>query len=369
MPFASLAQLSRGPRPFGVTPRTRWRALLFLGAGLAALPLLGCQSDEITKYRVERVEKPQQRFLGAIIPHQDKVWFVKVKGPESAVKEEAPAFEQFVASIQFPDKKGEAPIIWKTPEKWQRAEGKAGRFATFALGPKDQPLELTVTPLERKGKAASVLDNVNRWRGQVGLMQVGKAELGQMTRQLKLAGGDEATLVDLTGPGAGKMAQRQRPVEERPGPRAAALGRPKLKYEMPPGWKELPGDDLRVAAFKVADGEQAATVTVIPLPGGDLLANVNRWRNQLGLPPIEADQVKRDVKSIKVAGTDAPYVDLTGPEKAGGRQRILAVMLAREGRTWFFKMTGPDELLGRQKQAFERFVASVRFAGGGENDR
>jgi hypothetical protein len=349
--------------------RKRRSVLWLFAAGLAGLALVGCQADEITKYRVARQEKPQQRFLGAIIPHGDKVWFVKVTGPEEAVKEQVKPFEQFVASIEFPEK-GE-PISWKTPEGWQRVEGKPGRFATFQIGPKDQPLELTVVPLERQGLAASVLANVNRWRGQIGLGPVGEAELEQTIQKRKLAGGDEATLVDLTGPGRGKMALRQRPVEERPGPHEVALARPGLEYKTPPGWKELPADNLRAAAFDVADGGQHAIVTVIPLPGkaGNLLDNVNRWRGQLGLPPVDADQLKQVVQSLKVGDAAAPYVDLTGPAGVGGGQRILAVMLPQQGRTWFFKMIGPENLVGRQKQAFEGFVTSVRLTAEGENDR
>ncbi len=65
---------------------------------------------------------------------------------------------------------------------------------------------------------------------------------------------------------------------------------------------------------------------------------------------------------MNVGGSPGQYVDLTGPESAGGL-RILAVMVPREKTTWFFKMRGPADLVGRQKSAFEAFVGSVRFTG------
>ena len=65
---------------------------------------------------------------------------------------------------------------------------------------------------------------------------------------------------------------------------------------------------------------------------------------------------------MNVDGLSGHYADLTGPESAGG-SRILAVMVPRGDMTWFFKMRGPADLVGREKAAFEAFIGSVRFAG------
>jgi hypothetical protein len=71
---------------------------------------------------------------------------------------------------------------------------------------------------------------------------------------------------------------------------------------------------------------------------------------------------------MNVDGEHGGYVDLTGPESAGA-SRILAVMVQRDGSTWFFKMRGPADLVGRQKNSFEAFVGSVRFTGREGADR
>ena len=57
-------------------------------------------------------------------------------------------------------------------------------------------------------------------------------------------------------------------------------------------------------------------------------------------------------------------MDLTGPAQSGISQRMLGVGLPHGGATWFFKMTGPADLVGKQKAAFEAFVKSVKFDGG-----
>jgi hypothetical protein len=333
---------------------------------LVVLGLAGCHRDEITSYRAARIEKPAEvekphsRFLGAIIPHEDRTWFVKLMGPEDVVKEQAEPFEQFVKSIRFQGQ-GEKPITWTAPAGWREAAGsKAGRYATFHVGPKDQPLELTVTALGKEGLAGDVLANVNRWRGQLGLKEITQDEIAKETRKVELDGA-VATLVDITGADDAKMGQRPPFAGKLPVPPAQAA----LVYKSPPGWHELPAKGFRVAAFLVAEGDQHADVTVIPFPGdvGGLLANVNRWRNELGLAKIDSDQLK-DVSHLKVAGADSPYVDLVGPEAGGRRLRTLAVSVPHAGRTWFFKMHGPADLVGKQKTAFEAFVASVQFPAG-----
>jgi hypothetical protein len=89
---------------------------------------------------------------------------------------------------------------------------------------------------------------------------------------------------------------------------------------------------------------------------------VNRWRDQIGLPPIDAAKLRDELQSIDVAGERANLIELVGPEAAGEkRQSILGVMLERGNQTWFFKMTGPTDLVARQESAFEEFVRSIRF--------
>jgi hypothetical protein len=330
-------------------------------ASLVMLVLTGCQQAEIESYRVPRVEKPLNRFLGAIIPHGDRTWFVKVMGPEQTVKDHAKAFQQFVESIHFPWK-GEPPITWTAPAGCRQApDAKEGRYATFHLGAEDHPLELTVTALGKAGLAGSVLANVNRWRGQLGLKPITANEIAKETRQVQLDGAI-ATVVDITGTGSGKMTQRPPFADQVPGLPEADPEPGAPTYKTPPDWHEIPPRPPRVAAFRVVADGVAAEVTVMHFPGdvGGLLNNVNRWRKEVGLPPIEADQLANDVRRLDVSGAQASYVDLVGPEGAG-RRRTLAVSVPRGGQTWFFKMHGPADFVASQKTAFEAFMASVHF--------
>jgi hypothetical protein len=245
------------------------------------------------------------------------------------------------------------------------------RFATLLLGPRDQPLELTVTKLGRQGDdklEEGVLQNVNRWRGQMGVAPVEANQLKEVAVKREV-NGVTSYRVDMVGPRSGKTsrgpmmgARGARP----PRPEAPPAGNePKggePRYDLPRGWEPARPDAFSLQAFTVSDGGQTARITVTPLgpDPGSLVANINRWRQQqLHLPPVTPEQALALVHKMQVGGVEAVYFDDAG--KGPAAQRMLVVILPQGDRTWFFKMLGPADLVGRQKDAFEAFVKSVRF--------
>jgi hypothetical protein len=127
---------------------------------------------------------------------------------------------------------------------------------------------------------------------------------------------------------------------------------------LPDGWQEKPAAQMRVASFGISENGKAADVSVVPLGGmaGGDFANVNRWRGQVGLPPLTDDQIAALAEKITVAGQPADLYDLTG-----GAQRILGVILHRDDTAWFFKVTGDADLVEKQKPAFFSFLKTLQF--------
>ncbi|HEX2101504.1 MAG TPA: hypothetical protein VHF69_12610, partial [Candidatus Synoicihabitans sp.] len=77
-----------------------------------------------------------------------------------------------------------------------------------------------------------------------------------------------------TAPMAGNVPTPARP----PGPQ--------LEWDKPANWTEQPGSQMRLAsyAFTADDGSKAdISVTAFPDAAGGLVANINRWRGQVGL--------------------------------------------------------------------------------------
>jgi hypothetical protein len=141
-------------------------------------------------------------------------------------------------------------------------------------------------------------------------------------------------------------------------------------YQVPADWvRQNQPVELSVATFKVGEGPKTVLVTVSRFPGdgGGLAANIKRWRGKVDLPPLAEEQILKEVKWLKVDGGKLAYVDLADPKKADGK-RILGAVARRGPVTWFFKMEGPNPLVGQHKDAFETFVQSLKFAGPGVND-
>jgi hypothetical protein len=133
-------------------------------------------------------------------------------------------------------------------------------------------------------------------------------------------------------------------------------------WAVPAGWKQLAGSEMRFATFRVSEASPNIQLTVIPLgpESGQLLPNLNRWEQQLDLPPSsEADAPKR-VTEVKLADSTAYTIDL-----ANKQQRMLAAIIPHENRVWFFKLVGPATVVSPQKEAFDAFIKSIKFAGGG----
>ena len=330
----------------------------------AVLALSGCgEQEQIRSYDVPKeppslgAVKEKQRLLAVMVPREEQVWFFKLMGPEQAVADAVPAFDRFVGSVRFTDKQRE-PIQWTVPEGWKEMPSGGVLYARLRKEGDGSAPEITITKLP--AGAAGAKDpraNIDRWRGQVGLGPIDEAELRKLVGNIKVDG-VEGTRVDFTG-GSKKRGG---------GPPFAAARRPFL-YTKPEGWQEKPPDKPqgvpRLAVFAVRDGEHAAEVSVVPLAGqgGGALANVNRWRRQLALEPIDDVQLQKDLHTLDAGGEKAYYVDLVGSNSTRP-QRLLGAWIVHGGQTWFIKMMGFPELVGKQQAAFEAFVQSMRFTDG-----
>jgi hypothetical protein len=134
---------------------------------------------------------------------------------------------------------------------------------------------------------------------------------------------------------------------------------------VPPGWEPAPLGEMRAASFKIkGEGTRVAEVSVVPLPGqaGTDIENVNRWRGQVGASPISEEELRKQVQAVEVAGHSANFFDISGESGRAGI-RMLAAILREEGTVWFFKMTGDDELVASQKQAFLGYLKTFQFPG------
>lgn len=132
-----------------------------------------------------------------------------------------------------------------------------------------------------------------------------------------------------------------------------------ITWKAPSGWEEKPASSMRVGSFLIkGPGGESVDISVIPLAGdvGGLLANLNRWRGQIGLKPIAASELGKNITHTSMGGRAMTWVDFVN---AG--QRLTIAIYNKDGRQWFFKMSGPDALVRATQPAFKQFLSSLRF--------
>jgi hypothetical protein len=147
-----------------------------------------------------------------------------------------------------------------------------------------------------------------------------------------------------------------------PGGMAATMPRdstaPQIKWEIPQGWQQVPPSSMRYASFNAGADENKIDISIVTFPGegGSDADNVNRWRQQLQLPPMSSAAIATQVTPLKADETTFATTDIAGPNA-----RTLAAWARRDGHVWFFKATGPVAAVEKEKSNFVKFIESVRF--------
>jgi hypothetical protein len=143
-----------------------------------------------------------------------------------------------------------------------------------------------------------------------------------------------------------------------------------IHWTVPPGWKAVDSAPMSIATYQVGENPPlkatVSQVTAMASGSATVLMNVNRWRGQLGLPPVSEAEVAKLVKPVPLQGHEALLIDLEGPKPAAGDQpqlRMLASLIPDDERVWVYKLMGPADAVGAQKDFFEGMVKSTTFHG------
>lgn len=144
---------------------------------------------------------------------------------------------------------------------------------------------------------------------------------------------------------------------------------PNLTYALPAPWREVPATQFRNLNF-IADAAGAVEcyVSILPGLGGGLLQNANRWRGQMGLPPLsegEFDALPRKT----ILGVASPMLALEGAFAGMGgsapreNYKMLGALVAHQGYGVYVKMTGPADAVEAETSAFDQFLGSLGTVG------
>ena len=133
-----------------------------------------------------------------------------------------------------------------------------------------------------------------------------------------------------------------------------------LNWSLPSGWKEERQGGMRYATLvpNVA-GKADGSVVVLPGDAGGELANVNRWRGQIGLPALDQAALTRARKVVKAKAGEIDVYDFTSEGQK--KSRLIAGLFSADGSTWFIKLTGDAEAVSTASAGFLQLIGSLRL--------
>jgi len=324
------------------------------------------------------------------------------------------------ASDQSGNNAEQPQLQWTLPAGWNEVAPGEMSIATFKVQGQDgAEAEVSVVPLP--GMAGGDNANVNRWRGQVGLSAATLDELEKTAESVQV-GDQPAKLYDIAGqgPSGGSVKRILGAIQDRNGMtwffkmmgeanlveqqkstfvaflksltfRAAAqpanlppdhppigsgdMNAPmvssgagsevKPAWTVPTDWQSVPPAQFLLAEFSIAGAngtEAEVNVAELNGGGGGVLANVNRWRGQISLDPVDEIGLAKLTTTMNVTGGQATAVDMTGSNENGQPTRLVAVIVPMGNETWFYKLMGDEKVVGSQKDAFTKFVQTARYS-------
>jgi hypothetical protein len=188
--------------------------------------------------------------------------------------------------------------------------------------------------------------------GDAALVDAQKSAFVDFLKSVKI---EDAPATALASPAA--ASPDALPAMGAPGSGADVAGTPgPQNWTVPSDWKTLVPGAMQVAKFAVPEQSGAkadVTVSTFPSATGGTLANVNRWRRQIGLAPIADADLAGVASALDDKNPDAVLVDLSN-----NNRRLIGAIVPRDGQWYFYKLMGDAGAVGPQKDAFIAFAKS-----------
>ena len=288
------------------------------------------------------------RMVVAIANREEATWFFKIFAPKDLVAGPESEWKSFFEKINFDDfgkPKFDLPDGWTETPSQSMMRHSTVKFPVESSG--DQSLEIAVSSLAPN---QDLLNNVNRWRGQLKLPRLTKETME--LANLDSAGGP-LLIYDDVGSGPGKGG----------GMRPTAPKKSQVKFVTPDGWTQgRTSSIVRVRLLKEMDDQRLQlSVTEMPASVNKWGPNVDRWLEELGIKLDDRDNyVPASESKLTVSEIDAQRIRLVSDDEPIKRGTI-AIMLVKDSSAWFIKLNGPKQLVADHEKDFDAFVESFKF--------
>ncbi|MGV3754462.1 MAG: hypothetical protein ACO1QS_03710 [Verrucomicrobiota bacterium] len=312
--------------------------------------------------------------------------------------------EQETIKVYQAPKGNVAQAAYQVPAGWQEAAPNSVSVANFNIStPEGQKANVSIAPLPLLANRETEV--VNMWRQQMGMGEVSGEEVSKLMQNVDVAG-TKGKLFELTSKATGaepaqqiitvmqhdtekswfykisgdaelvvkekanflafiksvKLDQLTKPAKaahahqmEAP-ERAPVAAATEFKWSVPDAWKEVAPGSMVVAKFQMPpqkDATAEVTVSVFPSDTGGNLANINRWRGQLQLEPVDTAGLAKLVQPLDSAIPGSILVDMDN-----NGDRMVGAIVPRGGQWYFYKLRGATAVVEAQKAAFVAFARS-----------
>jgi hypothetical protein len=140
-----------------------------------------------------------------------------------------------------------------------------------------------------------------------------------------------------------------------------------VSWTAPTTWAPQPLTDFRKASYHIESAYMTdiGDVSIVSFPGkaGGLLANVNRWCTQLGLPAFESSSALSSIQSSHShPQVSMSIIDLKSTSLVYGKRhkkRMIVGVFEATGDTYFIKIVGPEPLVSTAYPDFLTLLDSV----------
>jgi len=311
-----------------------------------ALTLAGCQREAVTSYTIPKEDYSVRTAAASSDPHAE----------ESA----------------------RPHVHWDLPSGWEERKGEGMSVGRFRIAEGEKSAEVSIVPMPGADRVPDLeAQSVEMWKSNLGAEGTTnlatKVEIAGAEGRLYDITGDKGRLtagvVNLSGTlwfvrmsgDSGVVAKQQDAfrgflkslsIHEEDHDAPAAV---EAKWPGAEGWTAVAPGSMVLAAYSV-NGKANVTVTSFPGDVGGMLANVNRWRGQIGLGPISEGELSNFTKSITLSdGTKATAVELKSDSKVS-----YTIVAMRAGQSWFYKILGDAETVNAEKDRLAEFAGRAK---------
>ena len=147
-----------------------------------------------------------------------------------------------------------------------------------------------------------------------------------------------------------------------------------LIAKLPDNWSVVkPSSSMRLMEFQIGKNNADASMAVFKNIGGTIDNNLERWSGQFGYQLLD-ENVRLTNETIN--GIDFHIISILGTytntmafspnaSKPKNNYRLLGAIASTSDGLYYFKMTGPNDIINKEIEEFSYFIQSLTYGNSG----